>query len=151
AVLDDAPELLRRPGQEPRHVLERDERNVETVAEPDEAGALERGVDVETSGQVRRLIGDDPDRPAAEPSETDDQIGREAGVDFEEIALVEHRADDVEHVVGLVRLVGYDALEAFVAAVDRIPGGTPRRLLEIVLRQEGHQLADQGEALLLAV
>ena len=47
AVLDDPVPLLVGAGQEAGHVLEGDERDVEAVAEADEARALDRGVDVE--------------------------------------------------------------------------------------------------------
>ena len=60
-MLDDAAELLGGAGQEAGHVLERDERDVEAVAEAHEARALDRGVDVEAAGQVRGLVGDDAD------------------------------------------------------------------------------------------
>src|SRR6266576_2859994 len=43
AVLDDAAVLLRHTREEPRHVFECHQWNVERVAEADEAGALDRG------------------------------------------------------------------------------------------------------------
>ena len=104
-MLDDAAELLGGAGQEAGHVLEGDERDVEAVAEAHEARALERGVDVEAAGQVRGLVGHDPDRPAAEPPEADDEVRREVGLDLEEVPVVEHRPHDVLDVVGLVRLL----------------------------------------------
>ena len=51
AVADDAAALLRRPGQEAGHVDERDERDVERVAEAHEARRLHGRVDVEGAGQ----------------------------------------------------------------------------------------------------
>ena len=61
--------LLRDTGQEPGHVDEGDERDVERVAGPDEARRLDRGVDVERAGEHRGLLRHDPDGPAAEPRE----------------------------------------------------------------------------------
>ena len=86
AVPDDAAELLHGAGQEAGHVLERHQRNVERVAEPHEPRALDRRVDVERAGEVRRLIRDDADRAAAEPREADQDVLREVGVHLEEIA-----------------------------------------------------------------
>ena len=104
AGADDAAVLLPHARQEAGHVLERDERNVERVAEPHEARALHRRVDVEAPGEHRRLIGDDADRPAAQPREADDDVLREVPMHFEERAVVDDRADQIVHVVRLVRL-----------------------------------------------
>ncbi len=58
AVLDDAAVLLVGPRHEAGHVDERDERDVEAVAEAHEARGLHRRVDVEDAGE---------DRPAGWP------------------------------------------------------------------------------------
>jgi hypothetical protein len=50
-VRDDAAVLLVGAGQEARHVLERDERDVEAVAEAHEARGLDARVDVEAPGE----------------------------------------------------------------------------------------------------
>ena len=90
-VLDDATELLGGPGQKAGHVLERDERDVEAVAEADEPGRLERCVDVQASREVRGLVGDDSDRAPAEPAEADDDVGSVGRLDLEEVPVVERR------------------------------------------------------------
>src|SRR6266446_7353721 len=56
AVLDDAAVLLLHAGKEAGDVDEGDDRDVEAVAEADEARRLDRGVDVETTGEKRRLV-----------------------------------------------------------------------------------------------
>ena len=71
AVADDAVVLLLGPGQEAGHIVEDDQRDVEGVAEADEAGGFDAGVDVERAGQMPRLVGDDADRVPVEPAETD--------------------------------------------------------------------------------
>src|SRR5439155_5793575 len=53
AVPDDASELLRWSRQEARDVFEDDERDVEGIAEADEARALDGRVDVEGAGEMR--------------------------------------------------------------------------------------------------
>ena len=150
-VLDDAAVLLRGAGQESRHVLERDERDVEAVAEPDEAGALERGGDVEAPRQVRRLVRHDPDRPAPEPAEADDQVRRVLRLDLEEVLVVEDRLDQLLHVVRLGRIVGHEALETLVHPVRRIRRRAQRGILEVVRRQEAQELPDRLEARVLAL
>src|SRR5436309_6663127 len=61
---DDPAVLLFHAGKETGHVDEREERDVEAVAEPDEAGRLGRRVDVQGSREDLRLIPDDANGPA---------------------------------------------------------------------------------------
>ena len=49
------------------------------------------------------LIGDDANRAAIEPRESNDDVLRVVPVDLEEISFVGHRMNQIEHVVGLVR------------------------------------------------
>ncbi len=60
-MADDPAVLLLRARKEAGHVLEDEQRDVERVAEADEARALDRRVDVEDAGQVHRLVRDDAD------------------------------------------------------------------------------------------
>src|SRR6266481_9961667 len=69
AVLDDAAKFLLRAGKEARHVLEGDQRDVESVAETHKARAFYGGVNVENAGEKRGLIGDDADGAAVETGE----------------------------------------------------------------------------------
>eukprot|EP00293_Proteomonas_sulcata_P002249 CAMPEP_0184326388 /NCGR_PEP_ID=MMETSP1049-20130417/142538_1 /TAXON_ID=77928 /ORGANISM="Proteomonas sulcata, Strain CCMP704" /LENGTH=64 /DNA_ID=CAMNT_0026648581 /DNA_START=1096 /DNA_END=1290 /DNA_ORIENTATION=- len=59
-MADDAVVLLRDSWQESWHVHQSDDRDVEGIAEADEAASLARGINVKASGQVLRLIGYDP-------------------------------------------------------------------------------------------
>ena len=77
------------PGQEARHVDERDERDVEGVAGAHEARGLDRRVDVEHAGERLRLVADDADGVAAEPREAADDVLGEALVHLEELAVVD--------------------------------------------------------------
>jgi len=77
-VLDDAAELLRRPRQEPRHVDEGDDGDVEAVAETNEARGLARAVDVEAAREHHRLVRDDPHGMALEPDEAHEDVLGEA-------------------------------------------------------------------------
>ena len=127
AVLDDAAVLLHGAGQKSGHVLERDERNVERVAEPHEPRAFDRRVDVERAGEHRRLVGDDADRPAVEPREADDDVPRVVLVHLEKVAIVGHRVNQIEHVVRLIRRRRHQAIERRILAVGRIAGSLARR------------------------
>jgi hypothetical protein len=66
AVPDDPAVLLVGAGQEPGHVDEGEDRDVERVAEPHEAGGLLGAVDVEHPGEVGGLVADDAHRAAVD-------------------------------------------------------------------------------------
>ena len=139
---DDAAVLLLHAGKEAGHVFERDQRDVEAVAEADEARGLDAGVDVEDSGEKRGLVGDDADRAAAHAGEADDDVAGEVFVDLEEIAVVDDVLDDFLDVVGLRGIERDDGVEFGVGAVDRVGAGAPRRVVDVVRGQEAEQLAN---------
>ena len=88
-MADDAAVLLLGAGEEAGHVFKRDQRDVEGVAEADEARRLGRGVDVEHAGEERRLVGDDADGAAIQPREADDDVAREVLLHLEEVAVID--------------------------------------------------------------
>src|SRR5208337_1456928 len=88
AVANNPAMLLLHAGHESGHVHERDQWNVERVAEADEPARLDRRVDVDGAGEHRGLVGDDPDRAAQNPREADEHVWRIAGLDLEEVPLV---------------------------------------------------------------
>ena len=69
AVPDDPAVLLADARQEAGHVDERHDRDVEAVAGPDEPRSLRRRVDVERTGEDRRLLRDDADGATVETRE----------------------------------------------------------------------------------
>ena len=71
-MADDPRVLDLRADHEAGHVLQEDERDVEGVAEVDEARRLVGGVVLEDAAELLRLVGDDADRPAAEAREAGD-------------------------------------------------------------------------------
>ena len=148
---DDAPVLLHGSWQKPGHVLERDQWNVEGVTEPHEAGALHRGIDVERPCQVCRLIRDDPDRTAAQTRKPHQDVPGVILVHLEQVPLVHDRVNDVEHVVRLVRCRRHDRVEPLVGAVGWIGALDARRIVDVIPRHEGQQLADQEQAFLVVL
>jgi hypothetical protein len=100
--------LLRDAGQKSRNILERHDRDVEGIAEANEARGLERCVDVEDTGEYRRLIRDDADAETAEVGESADDVAGVLALHFIELGVIDDTLDDFVHVVGLVRIVGYD-------------------------------------------
>ncbi len=150
-VADDAAVFLHRAGQEAWHVFEGDERNVERIAEAHEPRALHRRVDVERAGEHRRLVRDDANRPAVQAREAHQDVLRVMLMHFEEVALVHYRMDHVQHVVRLVGRRRDEPVEHLVLPVGRVVRGAPRRIVEVVRRHEGEQLASQPEAFAIVV
>ena len=149
-MADDPAPLLRSPGQEAGHVDEGDKRDVEGVAEADEAPGFHGRVAVEGAGEGARIVRHDSDRMAAESRETaDDALGREL-VHLEELAVVDDAVDDPAHVVGLRGLVWDDAVELGVLAPDWVRWLEVRRRVDVVLGQERDEVAGVLEARLLA-
>ena len=140
-MADDPAPLLRRSGQEARHVDECDERDVERVTGADEARSLFGGADVEHAGERLRLVPHDADAlPAEAGKAADDVLGVER-LDLEELAVVDDRRDDALDVVRLGRLVGDEAVELRRLPFDRIGRLVEGRGVRVRLRQEAEQIA----------
>ena len=103
AVADHAPPLEVLAGVEARRVDERDDRQVERVAERHEPSRLLRGRDVERAGERDRLVGDDPDGrpPIVANAVTTFEAHRPRS--SKHLAVVDDRPDHVAHVVAAGR------------------------------------------------
>src|SRR5581483_6870958 len=148
-VADDPGVLDLRADHEARHVLEEDERDVEGVAEVDEAGRLVGRVVLEDASELLGLIGDDPDRLAAEAGEAGDDRLRELRLDVEELAAVRDLADHVVHVVRVPRGLRDDVEQLLRHAVLRIVRLADRRALLAVRREVGEVVLDHLDALVV--
>ena len=82
--------------------------------------------------------------------EADDHVHGVAGLDLEEIALVDDAADHVAHVVALLGLDGHDLVQLGVG-IDVVVGGQAGRLFEIVRGQEAEQAAAEVDGLLVVL
>src|SRR5690606_10703923 len=120
--------------------------DVERIAEAYKARALKAARDVKAARKHSRLLGDNADRMAAKARETDDDVLRVILMDLEKVAVVHNSLEYIEHVVGLFRVVGHDAVKSVVFAVNVVVGLDERRWLEVVLRQEAQQLLDADNA-----
>ena len=150
-MADDPAPLLRGAGEEAGHVDEGQQGDIEGVAHAHEARGLGGGVDVEHAGHRARLVADDADRVAVQPREPDHDVLGVVLVDLEELAVVDHEADHVADVVGLVGAVGDDRVQRLVHPRRVVGGLHPRRGLEVVGRQEVQQVARVLEARVLVL
>src|SRR5215208_1346077 len=148
-MTDYAPPLLVRAWQKARHVDERKKRDVEGVTEADEPGALHARVYVERPRKHGRLVPDDADGPPIEPGEADDQVLGPAFLNLEELPVVDHSLYRASNVVGALRGVGDKTRQVLVHPPGVIGRPEVRSALQIVLGQEGEQVAHVVEAGLL--
>src|SRR4030095_11212612 len=94
--------LLLNAGQEAGHVFEGNERNIETIAEPDETRGFYRRVDIENAGQERRLICNDTNRAPIEPRKAYANVWRVVLLHFEKVTVIDDLVDNFAYVVRLV-------------------------------------------------
>ena len=143
--------LLRGAGEEAGHVDERYERDVEGVAKAHEPRGLHRCVDVEDAREDHRLLRDDADGATVKAREGADDVLRPALVHLEHILIVDDVADDLFHVVGLVRGIGDDSVQGRLLAIGRVVGRDDRGRVEIVRWQEPDEAAEQRRAAHLVI
>ena len=117
---DDPAVFLACAGKIAGHIDERQDRDVEGVAEAHEARALAGAVDVEDAGEVRRVVRDDTDDAAVHASEADGNVARPAGVHLHEVAIVEDRFDHEVDVVGLAGIGRDDTCQLIAEAVGDV-------------------------------
>src|SRR6058998_1333195 len=100
---------------------------------------------------LHRLVGHHTHRVAACAREADDDIPGPGGLDLEPRVAVEHRLDDLAHVVGCARVDRNDLVQALDGAVRRITGLRKRRRPGVARRQIGQEAAHRGDAFLVAL
>src|SRR5712664_1004228 len=67
-------------------------------------------------------------------------------VDFKEIRVVHDGVNRVLDVVGLLRIVGDERVERFIATVNGVRGGATRRVVDVVGGKKAEQFANHSEA-----
>src|SRR5581483_9966186 len=126
-------------------------RNVETIAKADKARGFVGGVNIEHTCQDHWLLRDDADDASIHARKADDDITREMFLHLKEIAVVHDALDDIEHVIGLVGIVGNEVIELGIGAQGRIGGGAARWVFGIVLGQERKECANHVDRFFFAV
>ena len=98
---------------------------------------------------MHRLVGDDADDDAGEAREADDDVAREGGVHFEQFAVVDEATNDGLHVDRFRRVRRDQVVDALIRnAFDR-RREVVRGVFGVVRRQEGQQMLDQGDGVLV--
>ena len=143
--------LLTCSGQESRHVHQRDDGDVESVAETHEAGTLARSVRVEHTGISRRLVGHDTHALSVETGESRDDVLGKLRLHLKEFSIIGQGCDDLIHVVSLVGVVGDDVVQDVLLAVDGVVALCARSLLHVVRRNVAQERLDHRHRLLLGL
>ncbi|VTR68662.1 conserved hypothetical protein [Desulfosarcina cetonica] len=141
-VADDAAPFLLAAGQVAGNVGNGQQRDVEGIAEPNEARGLVRGVDVQATGHDHGLVGDNAHATSVEAGKGGQDVGGEILVGFEVLAIVNDGFDDIPYVVGLVGAVRNDVVEGVLDAHGVVARVHHRRLFHVVGRQVGEQALD---------
>ncbi|MPN38870.1 hypothetical protein SDC9_186395 [bioreactor metagenome] len=131
-MADDSAEFLIGTGQEAGHVYKSKKRNIEGIAGSDKSGRFIRCIDVKTSGQNLRLVGNNTHYFAVESGKTGDHVFGIILQIFIILPVVNDFPDDFEHIVGLIGIVGNKGVKFWdqpVGIVGRFHFG--RKLLEV--------------------
>ena len=134
-MANDAAVLLSNTWHEARHVHQRQQRNVEGVAETDELASLVGGVNVQHTRHHVRLVSNHAHSASNESAEADDQVLGVARLNLKEITMVYKAANDFADVIALLAFHGNNIpqlriwLNNFVRINDRW-------LFRVVLGQE---------------
>ena len=137
---DNGVVLLTSTGQESRNVNERYNRNIEGVAETNEASSLTRSVNIEHTSIAVGLVGYDTYTLTIETCETNDNVLGELRLHLEEFTIVYYSTNHLVHVVSLVGVLGDNLIQAVLHTVDGVVSGLERSSLHVV----GWDIAQQG-------
>eukprot|EP00123_Amoebidium_parasiticum_P013138 comp21793_c0_seq1/m.30974 comp21793_c0_seq1/g.30974 ORF comp21793_c0_seq1/g.30974 comp21793_c0_seq1/m.30974 type:complete len:426 (+) comp21793_c0_seq1:206-1483(+) len=121
-VANDTAILLGSARQETRHIHERQQGDVEGIAEPHKPGTLDGGIDVEAAGGHGGLVADHTDSAAIHACKADNDVASKRGHDLEELTVINNLLDDGLHAVGLVGAVGHHRVEGRDVAVSWVIG-----------------------------
>src|SRR2546425_8704070 len=146
AVADNAVVFLLLPGKESGDVYEREQWNVEAVAESNEPRTFDRRIDVERARLNLRLVSDDANGSPLETSKADDDVLGPLFVNFEPRVVVDDPPDDVPYVIWFVGFLRHDLPEFRVRPGRLVVGRDDRRIVHVVRRQIAQEFSDQPES-----
>src|SRR5207245_5355725 len=127
--------------QEPGNIHQGQDRDVERIAESDEACSLDGGIDVKGSSVNFGLVRHDPIRVSVESGESDDDILSPERLYLEQFASIDDPGYDIPDIVRLVGVVRQDIVE-----LTLVPDGWfwlgSRRVLGVVGWDEAQEFPD---------
>ena len=150
-VEDDSVVLLTCTWQESWYVNERYDRNIECVAETNEAGCLAASVYIEYTCVSCWLVGYDTNALTIEAGETSDDVLGELRLNLEELSVIGYSTNHLIHIVCLVRIVWDNLVQSIVHAVDRVCALYAWSLFCIVARDVREQALDHLDSLFLCL
>src|SRR6267143_6528345 len=103
--------LLINPRQEARNIHQSQDRDVESITEPDEACSLDGGIDVQGSGVNLGLVRNDPNRVSVKSGKSDDYVLGPERLYLKQFASINDPGYDIPDIVRLVRAVREDVVE----------------------------------------
>ena len=125
--------LVVRTDHDPRAVHQAEHRDVEGVAELQEAGALVRAVGIDRAGQVMRVVRDHSHRPPLDPDEGGDHADPELRPYLQHRADVGQPVNDLLHVVEAKPVLGNHVAQRPLV-VGLPTGDRPLEVGEVLLR-----------------
>src|SRR6266567_6008495 len=133
--------LLIYPRQEPRNIHQSQDRDVESITEPDEACSLDGGINVQGSSVNLGLVRDNPNRVAVASGKSNDDILSPERLYLEQFASINDPGCNIPDIVRLVRVVRQDIVE-----LTLVPDGwfwlCSRRVFGVVGWDEAQEFAD---------
>ena len=150
-VEDDSVVLLTCTWQESWYVYERYDRNIEGIAETNEAGCLAASVYIEYTCVSCWLVGYDTNALTIEAGETCNDVLGELRLNFEELSVIGYSTNHLIHIVCLVWIVWDNLVQSIVHAVDRVCALYAWSLFCIVARDVREQAFDHLDSLFLSL
>ena len=106
--------------KESRNVYQGYQRNIECIAETNEAGTLTRCIAVKYTCQIFGLVGNHTYRLSVHTGKSDDNILGIIFLYFEEFAIIDDSTNHLIHIVWLIRAVRNNLIQKIIHTVDRI-------------------------------
>ena len=150
-MTDDAVVLLVHTRQEARHIYQVHQREIEGVAEADETCCLIRSIHIQAAGHHIGLVGNDAYAAAVKAGKAGDDIGSEMLMHFVELAVIHDAADDILHIVRSIRVVRHHAVQRLILTIRVIASINNRSILHVVAGQEGQEVANLLDAVVLVL